>query len=214
MVVVLPRPLQVAHAEPVQKHGELARRLGERLGERLAFERQRPSVAAKAHGQRQRIAGVGQVVADDAVERGERDLPPARDRPIVGLRADERRAGADPLAGQPERAADAAIDEPRDPAGEALGQRREPRRVEDGHVHLLDEPRHPRRALRGEPAEAEDVGQREGGGLGGHGRSLGVGRGKRRADWRLICGRLGKRPAAHSPTPARPATRARAIQPK
>ena len=47
------------------------------------FERERPPVAAKAHGQRQRIAGLGQVVADDAVEHGERDLAAARDRRVV-----------------------------------------------------------------------------------------------------------------------------------
>ena len=49
MVVVLARPLQVAHAEPVHEHGELAGRVGKRFGERLPFQRQRLPVAAKAH---------------------------------------------------------------------------------------------------------------------------------------------------------------------
>ena len=105
MIVVLARPLQVAHAEPVQEDGELARRLGERLGERLPVRASARALAAKAHGQRQRIAGLGQVVADDAVEHGERDLPPARDRLIVRVRADQRRNAAEPLTGQAERAA-------------------------------------------------------------------------------------------------------------
>ena len=77
MVVVLARPLQVAHAEPVDEHGDLARCVQERLGERMAFECERTSLVAKAHCEGERIAGFSKMVADDAVERGERNFPPA-----------------------------------------------------------------------------------------------------------------------------------------
>ena len=83
MIVVRPRPLQVAHAKPVREHGEFARRVGKRLGERMAVERERPAVAAKPHCQRERIAGLGEMVADNAVESRDRDLALARRRPIV-----------------------------------------------------------------------------------------------------------------------------------
>ena len=83
MIVVRSCPLQVAHAKPVHEHGEFTRRIGKRLGERMAVERERPSVAAKPHCQRERIAGLGEMVADDAIEGRERDLALARRRPIV-----------------------------------------------------------------------------------------------------------------------------------
>ena len=113
------------------------------------------------------------MVADDAVERGERDFPAARRRLTVRIRADQRRSAAEPLAGQPERAAHPAVDEPRDAAGQPLSQRRQSRRVEDGRVHVLDNPGDAVGRVGGEAAEAEDVGEREGGGFGGHGDSLG-----------------------------------------
>ena len=114
------------------------------------------------------------MVADDAVEDGERDLPPARNRLIVRIRADQRRSAAEPLAGQPERAAHPAVDEPRDAAGQTLSEGRQSRRVEDGSVHMLDHPGHAMRRVGRKAAEAENVGEREGDGLGGHGRSFGL----------------------------------------
>ncbi len=109
------------------------------------------------------------MVADDAVECGDRGLPAPRNRPIVPRLAEVRRGGADASAGQPERAADAAIDEARRAARHALRYRGEARRLEDGHVHVLDEAGQAVRRVRGEPAEAEDIRKREGGRLGGHG---------------------------------------------
>ena len=202
VIVVLARPLQVAHAEAVQEDGELARRLGERLGERSPVKRQRAPLAAEAQGQRQRIAGLGQVVADDAVEHGKRDFPPARDRLIVRVRADQRRNAAEPLTGQAERAAHPAVDQPRHTAGQPLRQRRQSRRVEDGRVHMLDNAGEAVRRVGGKAAEAEDVRKREGGGLGGHGDSLGV-RGERlRGISRILSRPLGTRPVAHGAMPA------------
>ena len=203
VVVVLPRPLQVAHAKPVQQHGELAGRVGERLGERLSFERERPAVAAKAHLERQRIAGLGEMVADDAVESGERDLPPARDRAIVRRVADQRRGGADALAGQPKRAADAAIDEPRHPARQPLRERGEAGRVEDGLVHVLDKTGEAGRPVGGEAAEAEGVGERKRRGLRRHGISLRFGLTAARRNGLILSGLVGNRPAAHGATPTR-----------
>ena len=201
VVVVLPRPLQVAHAEPVQQHGELAGRVGEGLGERLSFERQRPAVAAKAQCERQRIAGPGEMVADDAVESGDRDLPAARDRPVVRLRVEEGRGGADAFAGQPERAADAAIDEPRHPARQPLCDRGETGRIEDGIVHVLDQPGEAVRRVGGEAAEAEGVGERNCRGLRRHGISLRFGRMAARRIRLILSGLVGNRPAAHGAMP-------------
>ena len=75
VVVVLPRPVQVAHAEPVHEHASFPVASGMVLARASLSSVEGPPVAAKAHGQRQRIAGRGEMVADDAVERGERDLP-------------------------------------------------------------------------------------------------------------------------------------------
>ncbi len=137
MIVVRPCPLQVAHAEPVREHGELPRRGGKGLSERMAAERKRSSVAAKLHCQRERIAGLGEMIADDAVEGRERGLAPARRRPIVRLCADDRRRAADSGAGQPDRAANAAVDKPRYAAGHPLTERGNSRRREDRHVQML-----------------------------------------------------------------------------
>ena len=81
-------------------------------------------------------------------------------------------------------------------------------------MHVLDKPGHALRRIRGEAAEAEHVGERESGGLGGHGLVLRVGGDGLRGMSLILGGRLGTRPAAHSPRPARPATRVSAIQPK
>src|SRR5271166_5869449 len=172
MIVVRPCPLQVAHAKPVREHGELPRRVGKRLGERMAVKRERPSVAAKLHRQRERIAGVGEMVSDDAVEGRERDLAPTRRRPVVRLCADERRRAADTLARQLDRAADAAIDKPRRAAGHARTERGDSRRLEDGRVQMLDKGGQSICRIYGETADSESVREGEGGGLGGHWRLL------------------------------------------
>ncbi len=165
VVVILRRPLQVAQAKPVHEHCELARGVRERLGERGPVELERPSAAAKPHRERERIAGRGEVVADDAVEGGERDLPSARRRTIVRLRVDQRRSAADPLAGQLQRAADAPIDELRHAAGHALTDWGDTRRREDGIVHLLDNSSHAVRRFKKEAAEAEDIRRRNSSGF-------------------------------------------------
>src|SRR5208283_1488982 len=201
MVVVLARPFQVAHAEPVDEHGEFSGRLRERVGQRASLERERPAVAAEPHFERERIGGFGKMVADDPVEHGERDLPPARDRPIVRLRVEERRGGADAFAGQPERAADAAIDEPRHPARQPLRERGETGRIEDGIVHMLDHPGEALRRVGGEAAEAEGVGERNCRGLRRHGICLRVGLTTPRRICLILSGFLGNRPAAHSAMP-------------
>ena len=130
---------------------------GNALAKRMALEGERPSVPAKAHGERERIAGRGEMVADDAVEGGKRDFPPARHRTIVRLCGDEPGGGADARAGQPEGLADAAIDEFCDAAGERPTKRGKARRVEDVVMHMLDDAGQAFRRVRSETAEAEDV---------------------------------------------------------
>ena len=122
VVVVLAHPLQVAHAESVREHGDLAGRFGDRLAERALVEDKRAPGAAKPHGQRQRIGGVSKIIANDAVERGERGFPPARDWPLRRVRTDKRRGAAERFACQPERAAHAAVNQPRDAAGQPLAK--------------------------------------------------------------------------------------------
>jgi hypothetical protein len=202
MVVVLARPLQVAHAKSMHEHGELAGRVGKGLGDRTLVELQGPSLAAKSHRQRQRIAGLGEVVADDAVERGERDRPPARRRRVVGASAEQRRCAADALGREPEGAADAAIDEPRDPASHGLRERGQSRRVENGIMHLLDEAGDPGGAVGGETAEAEHIRERKGGGPGRHGGLLRVGGDGPHGTGLILSGLRGVRPAAHAATRA------------
>ena len=120
--------------------------------------------------------------------RGERSLAPARHRPVVRFRGDERRGGAS----QPEGAADAAIDELRDAARDSLRERGEAWRVENGIVHVLDEAGNTLRRVRSETAEAEDVGERKGGGFCRHENSF--------CAWRRGIIKTGPWSMGHAPT--------------
>jgi len=74
MVVAAAPPLQVVHAQAVGQHQQLRPRVGQRVRERLWFQRQRLAVAAQAHRDGQRVAAGLEVIAEHAVQRSQHRL--------------------------------------------------------------------------------------------------------------------------------------------
>ena len=143
VVVPEPQPLAIVAARAVEEQEQLAARLREGRAQRLPLELQRVAVAAQLHLDRQRIAGLAQVVAEHAVEHGEDDLPLGAGCAVTDQRRQRRQGEVDAGAHQLGHAANALVDQ----AGQGAGRARERpaeevRPAADGLVHGLDEVGH------------------------------------------------------------------------
>ena len=62
------RPLAIIHAQPMHQYHDFAGAIGQRGGQFGLGERQRQAIAAKLHADRQRVASLGQIIAQYAIQ--------------------------------------------------------------------------------------------------------------------------------------------------
>ena len=159
VIVALALPLQVVHAQAVDQHDQLAAGARNRRGQRLAFGRQPHAVPAQAHGDRQRVARCRQVVAEDAVERGERRLAAGPCASLAEQRCKPRQQSVEALAHQPDHTVDAAINQARDAGRPVLpGPADHPRDNCNLVMHRLDEVDDPGDGGDGQPVDPAKIG--------------------------------------------------------
>ncbi len=175
VVVAVAPPLPGVHAQAVQQQQHARPRLRQRLGQRVGPQREGLAVVAQRHGDGQRVAGGGEVVAEHAVEHRDQRLALGRRR-WHGTRRLRRTQQRDHLtqqrvqaaADQPRDAADAAVDEPGDTACgllRRLAQR--PRRAQDVVVQVFHQVGQAERGVHRQAAGAAQVAGQYAGGLPG-----------------------------------------------
>jgi hypothetical protein len=107
-------PLQIVEAQAMREHQQLARACGDGRGQRLAPQRQRLAVATKAERNRQRIAGLGQVVAQHAIQCGDDRFTRGGRLDVSEERSEAPQNGVDAPAHEPGHAVYGAVDQSRD----------------------------------------------------------------------------------------------------
>ena len=116
------------------------------------------AVVAQPHGDGQRIAGVAEVVAQDAVERGQHRLPLGAGDAVAEERPELREGGVDAGADEMCDAADGLVDHPGHEAHGTVERAAEDGRPPaDGEVHRLDEVGDAPRRFDGQPARAPQI---------------------------------------------------------
>jgi len=182
--VVVPdaSPLQVVHAQAVDHHQQPAAIAAHRTRRGVDHA----PVDAQRHRDRERIAGGGEVVAPDAVERGEQRLATRRRdaprRTARGDRIDAAQHRVQPRAHGACRAPHAAVDEAGQPTGAGRSRRTErPRGSRDRGVHALDDIGDAGDGVDAEAGEAAQVGRVQDG-AGGERQGGRIGQGR----WRIM----------------------------
>ena len=153
-----PPPLPVVHARAVDQDDELGRRLGEDGPQRGRLERQLVAVVPQSHGDGERIAGRGEVVAEDAVEHGQHRLPLGAGDAVAEQRPELREGDVDARAHEVRHPADGLVDHPGHDARRTLERAAEDGgTAADGAVHRLDEVGDALGRLDGQPARAAQI---------------------------------------------------------
>ena len=98
VIVPLPVPVSFVEAQAVHQDREPAAGLGDLGRDRPSFELQRHPVRPQPHGNRQRIAGLDEVIAHDAVQRRQHSAARARRFRIAEHRAELRQSRIHPTA--------------------------------------------------------------------------------------------------------------------
>ena len=158
VVVPGPRPREVAHAQAVYRDDQGGGCAGDLRGQHAAYRVERDTVLPESHVDRKRIRGPRQVIADEAVQRGDERV--ARGR--VGDVADQRREPSQrgiqaathcvgDAANRPIHAAGDRID---GPSGRAAPT---DRHLSDTPMQCLDQFRDGDRRFDGEARGAADV---------------------------------------------------------
>jgi hypothetical protein len=138
MIVAVARPLQIVHAQAVYQHDQLRAGVGDRVRQSIRAQRERLACVMQLHRQSQRIAGGLEVIAEHAVQR--RDDRFALCRGAWMCDGVPGKHGIDDIAGDPSDPADAAIDQPRDPAGTFRRRTAQPETgPRDRGVHRFDQ---------------------------------------------------------------------------
>ena len=117
VVVPAPVPLQVVHAQAVHQQQHLSAGVRDRGGQRACLQRQRDSVPAHAHADRERVLRSREIVAQHAVQRGERGFASAPCTPRAEQRIERGEQAIEQVTDKADHAADAPIDQPRDAGG-------------------------------------------------------------------------------------------------
>lgn len=163
MVVTAACPLAVAHAQAVHQHQQLAPRCGKARRQRCAVDGQRHAFAAQRHGDGQRVAAVGQVVAPHAVERSDEGIALGRGRGGRGRAFGQAQRGIDTVADPAQAAAHRAVDQTGQARTAPLGRgafEADARR--DAVMHGLHQVGDAEAAGHAQAQQAAQVGTREG----------------------------------------------------
>ncbi len=162
VIVSLPIPLQIVHAQAMQEHDNPFAQGWRGLGQRSRLHRQRPPVTAQAHANRQRVPGRFEVVAQHAVQRCEQCLAPRPCAFLAELWNEPGEQAIQCVADDADNAANAAVDQPGDAGGASPSPLRRTgysRDTGDVDVHRFHQVDHPRNGVDGEPAYAMQVGR-------------------------------------------------------
>ena len=114
VVVPLPLPVRVAHAQAVHEHDDAGARRGDRRGDAIRRQCERRAAGAQVHRDGEGIAARGEVVAQHAVQRGDEGFAPGPRRRLLQQRGQRHERGVDAGADQPRDGAHASVHEPRD----------------------------------------------------------------------------------------------------
>jgi hypothetical protein len=150
-------PVQIVQAQAVNQHRELAAAVRNRCRQRPCFEHERSAFAPQAHGNGERVVARDEVIAHNAVQRGQHRLALRRGSPSCERRPELPEQGIHAAAHQVRHAPHALVYQPGD-APRAARRARPAEGASNRVMHGLREIGQPGGRLRGEPREAAEIG--------------------------------------------------------